>query len=233
MTALYKKIYTDLKLAIDNRNYIEGDLLPSENDICARYSTTRSTVRLALIKLANTGYIDTHKGKGSIVSRPTKGLGILSISGTTAAIGQNKLETIIVSPPTIKEWNKDFFFELTPLETQHNCIHFSRLRSLNAIPVLYEETFIANYCLPKFTSLSLHNKSLFNILQGKYNLTVKRGEQNMWAILPDKKISKLLKTKNSIPVIHLKRKLQTNIKDLNLYSFIYCNTEEYYLQDFF
>lgn len=233
MTALYKKIYTDLKLAIDTRNYIVGDLLPSENDICAQYSTTRSTVRLALTKLANTGYIDTHKGKGSIVSEPTKGLGILSISGVTAAIGQNKLETAIVAAPSIKEWNKDFFFDLTPFEKEQKCIHFSRLRSLNGVPVLYEETFIANYCLPKFASLSLHNKSLFKLLQSKYNLTVKRGEQNMWAILPDKKISKLLNTKNSVPVIHLKRKLQTNIKDLNIYSFIYCNTEEYYLQDFF
>lgn len=233
MTALYKKIYNDLKSAIDNRNYNEGDLLPSENEICAQYSTTRSTVRLALIKLANTGYIDTHKGKGSIVSKPTKGLGILSISGVTAAIGQNKLDTIIISTPSVREWDNNFFFELTPFEMQHHCIHFSRLRSLNGIPVLYEETFIANYCLPKFTSLNLHNKSLFNILQSKYNLTVKRGEQNMWAIPPDSKIKKVLNIKKSIPVIHLKRKLLTNVKDLNLYSFIYCNTEEYYLQDFF
>jgi GntR family transcriptional regulator/GntR family frlABCD operon transcriptional regulator len=55
----------------------------------------------------------------------------------------------------------------------------------------------------------------------------------MWAIPPDKKIKKILNIKGATPVIHLKRKIQTNIKDLNLYSFIYCNTEEYYLQDFF
>jgi GntR family transcriptional regulator/GntR family frlABCD operon transcriptional regulator len=233
MTPLYKKIYTDLKVAIDNRSYIEGDLLPSENEICAQYNTTRATVRIALNKLVNTGYIDTHKGKGSIVARPTKGLGILSITGVTAAIGQNKLETISVTPPSIKEWDKDFFFELTPFEMQHRCIYFSRLRSLNSTPVLYEETFMTNYSLPKFTSLSLQNRSLFNLLQSKYNLTIKRGEQNMWAIMPEKKFKDLLDIKNDIPVIHLKRRLQTNIKDLNLYSFIYCNTEEYFLQDFF
>jgi GntR family transcriptional regulator/GntR family frlABCD operon transcriptional regulator len=207
--------------------------LPSENDICAQYNTTRSTVRLALIKLANTGYIDTHKGKGSTVAKPTKGLGILSINGVTAAIGQNKLDTIIVTTPSIKEWDKNFFFELTPFELKHHSIQFSRLRSLNGIPVLYEETFIADYCLPKFTALNLNNKSLFNVLQSKYNLSIKRGEQNMWAILPDKKLKKLLNIENSTPVIHMKRKLQTNIKSLNLYSFIYCNTQEYYLQDFF
>ena len=87
MTPLHKKIYTDLKLAIDNLRYVEGDLLPSENEICARYNTTRSTVRIALTKLADTGYIDTRKGKGSTVSKPGKGLGILSKSGVTAAIG--------------------------------------------------------------------------------------------------------------------------------------------------
>jgi GntR family transcriptional regulator/GntR family frlABCD operon transcriptional regulator len=55
----------------------------------------------------------------------------------------------------------------------------------------------------------------------------------MWAIMPGKEIKNLLEITTPIPVIHLKRKLQTNIKDLNLYSFIYCNTEEYHLQDFF
>jgi GntR family transcriptional regulator/GntR family frlABCD operon transcriptional regulator len=233
MTPLHKKIYTDLKLAIDNLNYVEGELLPSENEICARYNTTRSTVRIALTKLADTGYINTRKGKGSIVSKPGKGLGILSISGVTAAIGQNQLETIIVKTPSIEEWDNDFFFELTPFELQHRCIHFSRLRSINSIPVFYEETFVTDYCLPGFTSLNLKNRSLFNLLQSKYNLTIKRGEQDMWAIMPGKEIKNLLEITTPTPVIHLKRKLQTNIKDLNLYSFIYCNTEEYHLQDFF
>ena len=69
MTPLHKKIYTDLKLAIDDLRYVEGELLPSENEICARYNTTRSTVRIALNKLADTGYIDTRKGKHRLQTR--------------------------------------------------------------------------------------------------------------------------------------------------------------------
>lgn len=233
MSTIYKRIFNDIKTAIDSGMYKEGDSLLSENDICMKYNTTRATVRLALIQLSNSGYIDKHKGKRSVVSKPNKGLGILSINGVTAAIGKNELKTIIIKKPEIKTWDSDFFFELTSLELEHNCVTFSRLRTLKGVIVLYEETFIANYLLPKFTTLNLENKSLFNVLQSKYNITIKRGEQNMWSLIPDKRIKAILKLKNAKPVIHLKRKLITNIRDVSLYSFIYCNTEEYYLQDFF
>lgn len=57
--------------------------------------------------------------------------------------------------------------------------------------------------------------------------------QKFWAKKADASISKLLQIKRNSPVVYVRRKLRTNVKDLNIYSWIYCNTEEYYLEDYF
>lgn len=230
---LYKKVIDDLKTQIEKGAYKKGELLPSENDLCKTYSTTRVTVRQALTGLMNMGYITRRHGKGSIVSEPKQGLGILSLSGVTAGVGDQVLTTAILQKQTKQSWPVDFFHELNKEELRSGCIFFTRLRHINGTPVLYEETFISNISLPRFTSRNLENCSLFKALKEHYNIDVKEGEQKIWAIHGDKNISKLLDIKTNHPIVHMKRRLQTNIDNLNVYSSIYCNTEEYFLQDYF
>lgn len=223
----------ELKASIDNGEYKKGDLLPSENDLCKTYSTTRSTVRQALTGLTNLGYIVRKHGKGSIVSEPAHGLGILSLSGVTGGIGDQTLKTAILTKPVKQAWPSNFFFPLSEEDEKHGCIFFTRLRYINDIPLLYEETYLTNFQLPHFCSRNLENRSLFKILNKYYNIDVKEGEQKIWAILADKSISKLLNIKTTDPVVHMKRKLHTNIPGLHIFSSVYCNTGEYFLQDYF
>ncbi|TKB96373.1 GntR family transcriptional regulator [Pedobacter cryophilus] len=232
-TPLYKKVIDDLKALIDKGDYKKGDLLPSENDLCKTYNTTRVTVRQALSGLINMGYITRRHGKGSIVSEPKKGLGILSLSGVTAGVGDQDLVTSILQKQIKQDWPVDFFYDLDEEEQKKGCIFLTRLRFIDQVPVLYEETFITNQHLPRFSSKNLENRSLFKLLNEQYQVEVKEGEQKIWAIHGDKKISKLLDIKTSHPLVHMKRRLQTNIQGLNIYSSLYCNTEEYFLQDYF
>lgn len=233
ITPLYQKVIDDLKALIDKGEYKKGDLLPSENDLCKTYNTTRVTIRQALSSLTISGYITRKHGKGSIVSEPKKGLGILSLRGVTAGVGGQALTTSILEKPVKQEWPADFFYELDEAELSAGCIFFTRLRYLDEKPLLYEETFITDLSLSRFTARNLENKSLFKILDEHYQVKVKEGEQKIWAINGDKQISKLLDVKSSHPLVHMKRRLQTNVKNLNIYSSLYCNTEEYFLQDYF
>ncbi|MBC7565694.1 MAG: GntR family transcriptional regulator [Pedobacter sp.] len=232
-TPLYKKVIDDLKMSIDDSKYKKGDLLPSENDLCKTYNTTRATIRQALSGLINMGYITRKHGKGSIVIEPKKGLGILSFAGVSAGIGDQSLSTQILQKQTKQRWPLDFFYELNEIELQKGCIYFRRLRQIDNIPVLYEETYITNINLPRFVGKTLQNVSLFKTIKELYNIEIATGEQKIWAVNGDKQVSKLLNIKASEPLVHMKRRLQTNIKDLNIYSSIYCNTQEYFLQDYF
>jgi GntR family transcriptional regulator/GntR family frlABCD operon transcriptional regulator len=188
---------------------------------------TRPTVRQSLGALANDGYIRKHQGKGSIVHHLPREIGILSVSGTTSAVGDRNLRTRIITKPIIKPWDEGFMFPLSELEKESGCIYMERLRLLDGIPIFYDISYIANVNLPRITSRQFEDKSLFQILRDNYQVEIKGGEQRIKAIPSSLKIGRFLKIKRGEPVLHLERKMETNVDDLFLYSSIYCNTEKY------
>ena len=223
----YRRLYEILRKHILDNVYKENDLLPSENELCQLYGMTRPTVRQALSSLANDGYIIKHQGKGSIVHHLPKEIGILSVSGTTSAVGVRKLKTKIIVRPVLIKWPGDFMFPLTKLEEESGCIYMERVRFLEDLPIFYDISYIANINLPRITSRQLENKSLFRILRESYRIEIKGGEQRIKAIPATSRISRLIKLNKGQPVLHLERRMQTNNPDLFLYSSIFCNTEKY------
>lgn len=225
----YRKLYEDLRKQIVDGIYNPGDLLPSENDLCAQYGITRPTVRHALDAMLNEGMIQKHKGKGSIVKGPPNGIGILSISGTTSALGMHNLSTRILSKPVIIPWPADFMFPLTEEYRLSGCIYLERLRLVDDRPVFYDLNYLPNVNLPRFCNRKFNDLSLFDILRRVYQIEVKSGEQRIRAVPADKKICEYLKVPPAHPVLHLQRKLSTNRPGFLFYSSIYCNTEEHAL----
>ncbi len=223
----YKRLYEILRKHIIEGVYKEGDLLPSENELCQIYGMTRPTVRQSLSTLANDGYIKKHQGKGSIVNQLPKDIGILSVSGTTSAVGDRNLKTMIIVKPHLIPWQEDFMFPLTDLEKESGCIYMERLRLLDDVPIFYDISFIANINLPRITSRQFENRSLFQILRDHYHIEITGGEQRIKAIPASGKISSFLQLKKGQPVLHLERKMDTNNPILFLYSSIFCNTVRY------
>jgi Transcriptional regulators len=230
---LYERVTADLKKDIDKGIYKVGDLLPSENELCASYNITRPTVRQALLRLINMGYIIRYKGKGSIVAEPKRALGILSVSGVTEGVGPEKLKTSILQKPIARQWPDGLLSEVNEIELAAGCIYFTRLRIISSRPVLFEETFISNLGLKDLLKSNLENRSLFKTLSDRYDMEIKGGMQRIWAKRADKATSDLLQIKRNSPIVYMRRKLNTNIKDLNIYSWLYCNTQDYYLEDYF
>lgn len=230
---IYKTLIIDLKSQIDAGHYKKGDLLPSENELCKSYGTTRPTVRQALGELTQMGYIIRQHGKGSIVSEPKSGLGILSLKGSTAGVGKKNLHTAVLEKAKRMDWPTDFPYELTESQHEAGCIYLSRLRHVNGLPTLYEETYITDIGLPRFHMHNLEKNPLFETLAKHHKVKIKEGEQKIWAVAASKPIAALLSINPGKPILHMKRSIQTNKTGLLIYSFLYCNTEEYFIQDYF
>jgi DNA-binding GntR family transcriptional regulator len=222
----YRRVYEILRRHIVDGIYKEGDLLPSENELCITYSITRPTVRHALDALVNDGYIRIQQGKGSIVHALPKGVGILSIAGTTSAFGGKNLETRIIVKPYVGNWDENFFFRLTKTEIESGCIRMERLRLYNGRPIFYDINYLPNINLSRFTSRNFENKSLFDVLRVSYRIEVKGGEQKIRAIKASDRVAKYLGVSPDHPVLHLERKFETNRIGYYFYSSIYCNTKD-------
>ncbi len=230
---LYRKLYEQLRKQIEDNVYKEGDLLPSENELCLLNNLTRPTVRHALDALVNEGYIKKHQGKGSIICKPPKEIGILSIYGTTSAVGKKNLLTKIISKPRVQNWDELFFFELTDREIEFGCIKMERLRLVNDRPVFYDINYLPNLNLPRFCNRNIENKSLFEILRKHYQVEVRGGEQKFKAIRAGVKVAEFLQIKQGTPVLHLMRKIETNRPGYFFYSSLICNTKDYMLSGSF
>ena len=223
----HRKLYIVLRKHINDGVYREGDLLPSENELCKLYGMTRPTVRQALGNLANDGYIRKHQGKGSIVHLVPREIGILSIAGTTSAVGARNLKTRIVVRPMIRKWPEEFMFPLSELEREFGYIYMERLRLLDDDPVFYDISYLPNINLPRITSRQFENRSLFQILRDHYNIEITGGEQRIKAIQVSGKTARYLKLDRGTAVLHMERKMETSVNGLFLYSSIYCNTRKF------
>ena len=80
---LYRKIYLDLKKKIQENEYVSGQKLPYERELCDLYGVKRVTIRKSLEMLAEEGLILKHMGLGSFVAE--KNVPAPSVSAESAS----------------------------------------------------------------------------------------------------------------------------------------------------
>ena len=102
-----------------------------------------------------------------------------------------------------------------------------RLRLVDEQPVFYDINHIPNINIPRFSSRSFENKSLFETLRAQYQIEIKGGEQKLKAIKADQRIAELLNLPVGEPVLNMERKLITNRDGFYIYSTIWFNSAKH------
>ena len=69
-TPLYHQLTEALLALIDEGELREGDPIPTERELGAKFRVSRITVRRAIDELVREGYLVTQQGKGTFVARP-------------------------------------------------------------------------------------------------------------------------------------------------------------------
>ncbi len=231
----YQRLQESLKKKILNGTYKPGDSLPSENELTLKFNLARFTVRQALEELVKEGLITKHQGKGSIVSdRKRKALGIFSVKGFSAVVGEDgDVKTIFLNKPYKVKWDDDFFYPLSQNEKKGTAICIERLRSVGDDPVMLEYTYIpaSNIKLPP--EKDFVNNSLFDTLMVKFHIQIKKAEQELVATGATTETALLFNIKEGTPVLHVYRKYHTNLPDFFVYSSFYCYTGKYSIGNIF
>jgi len=222
----YQIIREDLKQKIQLGEYVEGDLLPSENELCSTYFITRTTARKALDELLKEGFIERKHGKGSVVRERRKSLGLLNVKGFSDAVGDN-VRTVFLQKPVISSWSRSIHFPVSDAEKDMPCIYFERLRYVGDVPVMLESNWIADFGMTGIIESEFVEGSFFRTLSRNYSIEIIGSEQELRAEFASKEIAELLQVKIIAPVLHISVKFKTSQPKLNIYSELYCNTENY------
>lgn len=225
----HRVVYETIRKNIEENVYSGDSLLPSENEMCALFEVTRPTIRQALTRLENDGFIKRYQGKGSIVQKVHHRLGILSIKGVSQILGtQGSLSTKIIKKPSVGVWPTNFMYELTEEEKSLGCIRMERLRLLDNKPIIYDIVHLVNIDIPRFCQKKYENRSLFSTLKNDYGINVIDGQQNIRAKNVSKNIAGLLQISRGKAVLHLEGAHYTS-KKMRVFSEAYCHTDRFYL----
>ena len=222
----YRQIQIILKSRIQQGDYGVGSYLPSENELCKTYKITRTTARKALDELLREGFIEKQHGKGSRVKERRQSLGLLTVKGFSEAVEEN-VKPIFLQKPQILSWPEKLPFPASEKELKSDCVYFERLRCVGESPIMLESTWLSAHGLEGFLDCEFVDDSFFKTLSQKYLIEITRSEQELRALYANEKITYLLKIAKSSPILQISIKFNTSNPDLNIYSYLYCNTEKY------
>lgn len=222
----YKQVYAALKSKLQQGSYAVGTYLPSEHDLCRTYSITRTTARRALDELFHEGFIEKEHGRGSRVVERRNSLGLLTVKGFSEAVVRN-VRTVFIQKPELSSWPEALPFPAGSRELKTECIYFERLRCVGEEPVMIECNWMSGSAVPGFMDSEFVDDSFFKTLSSRYLIEISSSEQELRAIHADQRSAGMLNTELGAPLLKISIKFSTTNPDLNIYSYLYCNTNHY------
>lgn len=148
----------------------DGDLIPTEVELCEHFDISRPTVRQAINELVNEGHIIRRKGKGSFASRQKINQDFLVVLESFKTEMQEKgfkYDTKLLSSG-IKE-APAHAAEIFGINPGDDIVSVSRLRSINNEPVVLVNTWLPAHRLSGIIEYDLEKESLYDLMEREFN----------------------------------------------------------------
>ena len=154
--SIFRTIYNELRDDIASGAYPFQSLLPTEAELCERFDCSHSTVRRALLELAQDGYVQPRQGRGvTVIWQPVPGAargyatgGIETFQGVCAERG-------LLPRTELLGFERIVADETLALETglpqDSTVVRIERVRHANDKPVAHELTCYLDSEVPGLT----------------------------------------------------------------------------------
>jgi GntR family trehalose operon transcriptional repressor len=171
-TNKYLMIYQEISQQIERGEWAPGVQLPSENELAERYETSRETIRKALTLLAQRGFIQKIRGKGSIVldlakfDFPVSGL----VSFKELALKSGKSwktevhELDVVTPD-------HFLQQQLKVEKEDRVWKVTRVREMNGEKIILDKDFFNQQYVTELTYEICEN-SVYEYIENELGLNI-------------------------------------------------------------
>ncbi|MGL6106884.1 GntR family transcriptional regulator [Romboutsia sp.] len=208
---MYKIIENNVKELINSGELKEGDMIPSENELCDQFNVTRMTVRSALSNLVKDGYIARRRGIGSIVLANKIYDNISAISGFTREMNSKGLEVsnIVVSLEVVQA-DKELSEKLN-IEIGENVWEAKRIRLASGARISYMITYMPLVMFPNLNKDHCAG-SLYSFVEEVCGMKIAISEREVESIISDAELEEMLALENQEPLLYIKQvcKLQNS-----------------------
>ena len=206
-TPLFQQLANTLRTAIETGEYPAGSRLPTENELCQKYSVSRVTVRKALDELSHSEFLVRKPGKGTFVAEKKfqRGLsGVLGYSEMCRRMGYEPgAHTIRIG---LEDPSEDDAANLH-LAKEEQMLVVERLRLADGNPVMLE----VNKFPEKFFFLfneNLNDVSLYETIQKKTGIVFTRSSKLLEIVFANYQESRYLGVSKGHPLLSIKSTVQ-------------------------
>lgn len=175
---LHHQVYLDLRSLLDAGQWRQGDRLPTERELAARYQCSLITVRRALSELVREARIERTRGRGTFVARPPVRLdlgGTLSFAEEMAAQGLQSGTRLVASR---REPADSRVAAALGIEPGADTLYVERLRLADGEALLLEQVHLPADRFPGLLSADLERNSLYELLARDYGTVVARARES-------------------------------------------------------
>lgn len=201
---LYLQVYKSLKQNITSGKWPKKSIIPTETDLMKTYGVGRETVRRAVLKLVNEGYLFRQRGKGTFVcrNRPEDGLEqLVSFTAEMLSRGYQPGNRVLAY---CKQKPRPETAKLLDCNEAEDILYIKRLRTANQLAVAVEESFLRTDIFGELDPIKLEG-SFYNYLV--YDKGIKPGRimQEISSDLADPETARLLEVQPGHPILQLTR----------------------------
>ncbi|WP_027108843.1 GntR family transcriptional regulator [Lacticigenium naphthae] len=203
-TPVYIRIHNDIRNRIESHKWEVGDKIPSERDLAIDFGVSRMTVRQAVQSLVEEGILERKVGSGTFVSREKVKEKMSGIQGFTDTILQqgrvpsSKVMAYHVKPASSSESDK------LQIKEGAEVLKMERIRFADDIPICYEVASIPLAIIKNLNKKQI-TQSLYHTLKNEKNISIKRAEQTVSAMLASESTAELLDLKKGEAILRLRQ----------------------------
>ena len=216
---LYYQLMEELKEQIENEEYKQGDVFPTEKQLQERYQVSRITVRQAVNELVNAGYLESARGVGTTVvfqkiDETLKQVKSFSEEMESHGIVMKTSHCVISKEAASNEVARNL-----GISQGEECYKLERVRCAQDVPIVYSVSYLTGkYQLP--LEESLYRDSLYRLLKEEYGIVIARGKDTFEAVSAMELIRQFLGIAPGAPVF--KRTRRTYDQDGDVLEFTVC-----------
>jgi GntR family transcriptional regulator len=189
----------------------EGTLLPSEAEMCAQYSVSRTVVRQALGELENDGLVLKVKGKGTFVtgrkvdtSFIQDNLGFFESMSRAGHLVESRILKLALEQSSVD------VARLLEIGVGEEVVRFDRVRSIDGRAVQVARAFMPEKLFPGLVELDMTDRSLYQILRDMYGVRPVRGHRAIEALALSKEDADHLGVPRGTPGLRINSITRTN-----------------------
>ena len=204
-TPLYHQIYMILRNKILNREFVEGDLLPSEVETSRTYDVSRITAKRALNDLAEEGLVVRERGRGTrVIHRGVLPPLKANVEGMLENIMSMGLETEVSLLSFDYVHPSAAVASALACSTEDIVQRAVRVRYLEDAPFSYLTTYVPEAVGSGYSREDLASTPLLSLLE-RGGVQVTRADQTLTATAADAEVASLLDVELTAPLLRIQR----------------------------